>query len=186
MFLLPDTSAMMSVVSMDYGSRALAASGTHRQWHRPLIGPEVSVFLPISSSTRDLFGPSWSSFTFGIGAVEQASPGGSFSFDIEVLSSERYHNHAFVVPIGIDFRIGSAVSPSRPSLYCGAGVNLVPANIRILSRGIPPGIGVAGGASIFVGLTVGKRGYLEARYRAISGLRSINFSGTGLSGGIRF
>jgi len=185
--LIFTTSLLPSAAQEAHATESLSAVAAPQSRRLPLLGPDISVFLPSSARTRSLFGNAWFSFSPGFGSIERASSHGSFSADLEILSAERGPNHVFLAPIGADFRICGGNSPRASTLpYGGLGANFVVTNLRILEQNLPPRMRISAGASIFVGLTLGKRGYIEARYRAFSGTGGADFSGLQLSSGLRF
>ena len=149
----------------------------------PPIGPEAGVFQPISARSQHLFGGAWLSFSPGIGEIERAGRGGLFSFDFDVLSSEKHRNLAIIAPIGIDYRVAG---PGRTAAYVGAGANAFVTYLSVPALAIRPGVRVSPGGSAFVGVTSGDRAYLEVRYRALARIRGLEMSGGEVLTGLRF
>ena len=92
-----------------------------------------------------------------------------------------------MIPVGANYiRAFGSREDAKTRPYYGASLNLVPAKIRSLPDGVNTGIKLGYGGSAFVGTTLGRKTFVEARYRAISDIAGFNLSGLGLSAGIRF
>jgi len=149
------------------------------------IGPEVGLFLPTSAKTRDRFGSSWLSLGIGLGQVDQVTEKGQTSLDLNILYQSRNGNSALVAPIGVAYRIalgqGGVNTP-----YAGISADLVLADLRSKQDNVNHGLQTGAGGSAFVGVNFGNSGFLEARYLAISSIKSFDLSGLNLSAGYRF
>ncbi len=151
------------------------------------FGPDVGLYLPTSSKTRNRFGSSWFSVGIGIGSVQPAQTSGGFGFDATLISHESGNSHAYIVPIGVQYRKAlSADSNSVP--YVGIGADLILADLRspVASDDVHSGLRTTGGAAAILGTTINRNGYVEARYEFISSIKGFDLSGINLSAGIRF
>ena len=149
------------------------------------FGPQAGVYLPSNGKTRDRFGGSWVSYGVGFGSVRRADNKGRIVFDFSILTESRGDNRAFIAPIGVGYY--RALAPPGPvTPYVGASVNLYLADLRSRRDDVSSGVRAGGGGSLLLGTTVGERGYVEARYRAISRIKGFDFSGLGLTAGLRF
>jgi hypothetical protein len=69
----------------------------------PEIGPEVEVYVPFSSKTRDRFGSTFTGIGIGFGsAVPRA--GGQIRPDIAIVRAESGRNEALFVAAGLQYR----------------------------------------------------------------------------------
>ena len=153
----------------------------------PLVGPEAEVYLLSSGRARDRFGSTLTGIGLGFGSVAPSKKA-RLSPDINILSSSRGRNEAFFVIAGLQYK--RAFSPERADSsgfvpYYGVGLNAVYGRVKVPSLGQRDN-GFGGGASVFLGTTLGRRSYVEARYRGLSSVGSYNFSGLSLSAGLRF
>jgi hypothetical protein len=78
-----------------------------------------------------------------------------------------------------------AFSPPPVLPYYGASVGAVYANVEAPSAGVD-GSGLGASGSVFVGLSLKQRVFLEARLRGATRTQSFNFSGGGVTLGVRF
>lgn len=153
----------------------------------PSVGPEAEVYLLSSSRARDRFGSTLTGIGLGFGSVAPSKKA-RLSPDISILKSSHGRNDALFVIAGVQYK--RAFSPERAESsgfvpYYGVGLNALYGRVKVpMLRQKDNGFG--GGASIFVGSTLGRRAYVEARYRGLSSVGSYNFSGLSLSAGIRF
>lgn len=150
------------------------------------FGPEVGVFIPANAKTRDRFGASWTDLGPGFGAVRQAGPRGRLEIDVSVFRESRGNRRAFFAPVGVGYRRDLAAGGGAFIPYAGASVNLVLADLRSDADGVRSGLRAGGGGSLFVGSTLGRNAYAEARYLAVSRIKGFDLSGTSLSLGVRF
>lgn len=148
------------------------------------IGPQVGVYLPTDSRTRDRFGDSWVSFGIGIGPIRPAEIGGRVGVDLNILYKSRGDNRALLIPFGLSYR--RALSEGAASPYAGASVNAVFANVRSVPDNVPSGFRTGFGGSVFLGTTLRENAFVEARYLAVSRIRSFDLSGLNLTAGYRF
>ena len=153
----------------------------------PFIGVDVGTFVPVSSRTRERFGPSWTTWGIGIGKVEQISRRGALISEINFLSAGRGKARAIVVPLGYQYRrtlgegLGYDIAP-----YYVTSVNFYGTFIKSPEDNIKYGLRFAFGGALAAGLTFGERGFMEVRYRAMTGVRGINLSGNEIRAGVRF
>lgn len=162
-----------------------------RRRSRFRIGPELGLFLPTSSKTRDRFGDSWVSFGIGLGRISRAAENGRPRpvLGLSVLTKSRGDNRAIIVPLGLEYRVPltRATSESATVPYVGVSGDLVFADLRVreVNENIS-GLRVTGGASAYVGTTFSDSAYIEARYRLIARTRGYDLSGLNLTAGFRF
>lgn len=150
------------------------------------IGPEVGVFFPTSGKTADRFGSEWWALGIGIGSLQDATEHGNFSLDLTVVSRYGSDSHIFVAPVGLQYikAIGPTTNSSVP--YAGLSGDLVFVDIRSLPDNVHSGFHETGGASAFVGTTLGKKAYIEARYLWNGSVEGFDTSGLNLTAGARF
>lgn len=89
---------------------------------------------------------------------------------------------------GPDGPNGQAARKFAPYLlpYIGVSADFVFADLRSVADGVHSGLRYGGGGSGFLGLKIGQRAFFEARYTALSTIKSFNLSGFQLSTGYRF
>lgn len=157
-----------------------------RRRRRFRIGPEIGVFLPTNSKTKDRFGSSWETFGIGIGSVSVATLKGQTTFDLSIIRNRnRNDNNALIIPVGLSYRRALNDNPSVTP-YIGLSANLYAATLRSDQDDVHSGFRGGGGGSAFVGTTFGESGQVEARYHAISKIKGFDLSGLNLSAGYRF
>lgn len=177
------------------------------------IGPDIGVFLPTSSKTQNRFGSAWLGIGPGIGPIAGVKKGGQFTPDIFLVSQSNNGNRAFVGLLGVDYRhpLGTgrkrgktpnppepgqggsgdkdnpAQSESRSLLtpYVGLSADLVLADLRSVADNVHSGVSAGGGGSVFLGLKIGRRAFLEARYLGVSSIKTFDLSGLSLTAGYR-
>ena len=158
-----------------------------RAFARPEVGLDVGLFAPFSSKTRDRFGSSFVSVGPGLGSVVPRA-GGKLRPDFELIQQERNDNRVFLLIGGVQYRRTFDPQPEpkqRFVPYYGAGLDLMYGRVRVPDEN-RHGSSIGGGASVFLGTSIGKRTYVEARVRGLSSVESYNFSGLSLSAGVRF
>lgn len=149
------------------------------------IGPEVGVYLPTSSKTRSEFGGSWLTIGLGLGSINQVKSQGQVAFDLQVLYQSKNGNHVFLAPVGVSYR--TAVSQSGGNtVYVGAAADLYLADLRAQDYDVHSGLRTGFGGSVLAGVNFGDSAFLEARYLAVSQIKSFDLSGLDLTAGYRF
>ena len=68
------------------------------------LGPELGVYLPTNSKTRERFGSSWIDIGLSIGGLTSPRASGKFSPDIQFLTHSNNDDFVFVGLIGVDYR----------------------------------------------------------------------------------
>ncbi|WP_395143401.1 hypothetical protein [Armatimonas sp.] len=172
------------------GLAALAALPAHAQEQKArkhlLLGPQLGFYTPASRLARDRFGGSWTNIGLGKGDVAAPKAKGEVNFDLNFISSRSKEAEVLLAPIGLVYRRGVSEGRStRP--YFGASVNLLVTNFRssFLLDNIPSGWRTGTGGSVFGGVSMGNRFYVEGRYYAFSKVRNFDFSGMNLGLGWR-
>ena len=184
----PDTMTTPSTTAPTASPPTAPASDTDpapKQKKRFQIGPEVGVFLPTSSKTRNEFGSAWYSVGIGFGTINQVGPQGQIGFDLQLLYQTRDNGHAFVAPVGVSYR--KAVSQSGGNtVYVGVTGDLYLADLRSPTYDVHSGLRTGVGGSVLTGINFGQSGFLEARYLAVSRIKGFDLSGLNLTAGYRF
>lgn len=178
--------ALSAVVLTALGPvQAAEEKGEEKKSGRFLIGPQLGFFTPNGGLVRSRFGSAWTNVGFGFGDVSSRSRG-ELSFDVNLMSSRGSQSEVFLAPIGLVYRKSvSETQKVRP--YVGASANLlvssISSNLQIdpIQRGFRTGVG----GSLFGGVTVGKRFFIEGRYYGFSKIRGFDFSGTNVAIGWR-
>ncbi len=153
---------------------------------RLLIGPQLGFFTPTSNVVRSRFGGAWTNIGLGLGDVEAPSAKGALKFDLNLISSRASEAEALIAPIGIVYRRGASESKTaRP--YFGASANLLVTRFRsdFLVDKIPAAWRTGAGGSVFGGVAMGNRFYIEGRYYAFTKVRNFDFSGMNIAVGWR-
>ena len=152
---------------------------------RLLFGPELGLFLPTSSHTKNTFGNSWFNYGLGLGSIQRADARGGLQFDLNIISNTRSSQRAIIAPIGVAYR-HSLASNVHSGAYYGASVNYVLTQLRSDNEGILSRVRGTAGGSVFLGTTFDEKAYLQARYYAVGKVRGYDLSGLNLSLGYRF
>ncbi len=155
------------------------------------IGPEVGLFLPTDSKTRNRFGDSWFSIGIGIGDIIPPKRGGDLSLDLNVISQAGDNRHAYLIPVGVQYRQAlnrsqTVNSASSVVPYIGVSADVVFADVRSPIDDAHSGLRTTGGGSVFIGTSLSTRAFVEARYLAVGSTEHFNLSGFDLSAGFRF
>lgn len=161
------------------------ADAPKKKNHRFRIGPEVGVYLPTSSKTRDEFGSAWLSLGLGIGDISTVTTKGTTAFDLQILYQKKGDNHAFIAPIGVAYRQAFSQNGANAAYY-GVTGDLVLADLRATDYDVHSGFRAGFGASALLGVNFGDSGFLEARYLFISRIKDFDLSGLDLTAGYRF
>lgn len=180
------TSASANRAGASQPMTGASSTTSHSRGPRLGIGPEFGFYLPTDSKARSRFGSAWPIIGVGFGKIDAADPSGGIGFDLAMAYRQNGDHHAFLAPIGIQYRKALGSSPSSSVPYAGISADLVLIDVRSPEDNIHSGLTTAAGGSIFTGVTFQKSGYVEARYQAVSTARSFNLSGLSLNLGIRF
>jgi hypothetical protein len=160
------------------------ATSSSSSSHHFYIGPEVGVFFP-SGKLSSRFGSSWFSIGLGLGSITPASTSGQLGLDVSLLSRTGSDTHAYIAPVGLQYRVGLAKGGSTIP-YAGVSADLVLADIRSAQDHAHSGLMETGGGSVFLGTSLGPQAYVEARYLALGSVQGFNLSGFDLTAGLRF
>jgi len=150
------------------------------------IGPEVGVYLPTSAKTRGQFGSAWYTLGLGLGNISTITTKGQTTFDLQILYQKKGDNHVFLAPVGIGYRQAFGQGGGPTVAYYGVTGDLILADLRSGDYDVHSGIRVGAGASALLGVNFGDSGYLEARYLAVTSIKSFDLSGLNLTAGYRF
>ena len=152
------------------------------------IGPNVGVFSPTSSKTRERFGGAWYSLGPGLGIVRRASARGRIALDFNLMRQKRGGNRAFVIPIGASYvrALGRAGEGRSALPFAGVALLAIPGKLKSVPDGVDSGLKLGAGAAAFVGTTFGERAFIEARYMATTRIEGFSLSGASLRAGLRF
>jgi hypothetical protein len=172
------------------GAAALAVAPAQAQEQkksgRLVFGPQVGFYSPTSEAARSRFGGSWTNIGLGIGDVAAPKSKGELNFDLNLISSRSSDAEVLLAPVGIVYRRGTSENKKvRP--YFGASANLLVTNFRsnYLIDNIPSAWRTGVGGSLFGGVSLGNRFYIEGRYYSFSKVQNFDFSGLNLSLGFR-
>ncbi len=149
------------------------------------IGPDAEIYIPFSSKTKDTFGSSFTGVGIGFGGVRPEA-GGHFSPDFSLLHESQNGDRALLGIAGLQFRKtfdSNFDENARFVPYYGAGANLIYGRLRVNGE---TDDNFGAGASVFLGTSIGRHAFVEARVRALSSVANYNFSGLSLSAGLRF
>ncbi|MDQ2686358.1 MAG: hypothetical protein M3Y28_00660 [Armatimonadota bacterium] len=158
-----------------------------RQSNRFHLGPEVGVYLPTNSRTRDRFGDAWLSVGLGLGSIHGVSSKGQLGFDLSLNYQQHNDNRVFLMPLGIGYRVALTQDPEAKSIpYAGVTGDVYLADVRSVPDNVHSGLRAGGGGSVLLGVNFGQTGNLEARYQFVSKIQTFDFSGLSLRAGYRF
>jgi hypothetical protein len=152
----------------------------------PKWGVDVEYYRPFASKTRNAFGSSFIGISPGFGTARPAKSQ-EIRPDLALLRESNDGNRALIIILGAEIRRTFGGPPQRDARYVpyyGAGLNLAYGSIRLDDEGRESDF--AAGGSIFVGTSIGRRTFIEARARALSSIEDFNFSGLAVTAGIRF
>lgn len=151
------------------------------------LGPEVGVYLPTNSRTRDRFGDAWLSLGLGFGPISGITSKGQLGFDLSLNYQQHEGNRVFLLPLGLGYRVALTQNPESKTVpYAGVTGDVYLADVRSIPDNIHSGIRAGGGGSVLLGVNFGESGNLEARYQFVSHIQSFDFSGLSLRAGYRF
>ena len=161
---------------------------TH-QLRIPELGVDLGIFIPTASKTRNRFGSVWTSVGLGIGKIDK--PGtGRFGLDIGLTGVTNGSNYAYILPVGVSYRralFSSDLTNGQAFIpYFGVSADVVGVDLNSPKDNVHSDVEVAGGGSLSLGTTIGRRAFAEARYAEISEVKGFDLSGLGLTVGIRF
>lgn len=149
------------------------------------IGPEAEIYVPFSGKTKDRFGSSFKGIGVGFGSVRPQA-GGRWKPDISIMRESEDGDRALVALAGLQYRrpfSGTVDDDARYVPYYGAGANLVYGRLRVDGDRDSD---FGAGASVFIGTSIGRRTFVEARVRGLTEVADYNFSGVSLTAGLRF
>jgi hypothetical protein len=151
------------------------------------FGPQLGLYFPTNSRTRNRFGSTWTNIGIGIGSISDIHRSGRLALDVSFISNTRSSDaKIFLAPIGLSYSIGLGKQTQPTAAYAGVSANLVIASLRSDLDGLPSRTSATGGASLFLGTRFSESGYVEARYNAFGKIRSFDLSGINLTAGFRF
>jgi hypothetical protein len=165
----------------------LALLPVSQAWADPKIGIDIEAVRPFSSEARQKFGSVIPSIGLGYGKVVPKQ-GGHFGPDVQISRVKKDDNKLGFYGAGIQYRrtFESEIEETdRFVPYYGAGLGVAYGKVKLPNENIDDSKIVPSGA-LFIGTSVGKRGLVEARVRALPQVGGINFSGISLTVGARF
>ena len=145
------------------------------------FGPQIGLFYPANQTLRDALGDSW--FSFGASRIRVFDlQERKWAHDWQAISQSRMGSKIFILTgsAGYVVPFASSGSDTQPYFAIRAGLAYIdyainaPGGRRSAKR-----IGVNGNAA--VGVSVGRRFNLEARYDVFNGYDGMTFNGLTLS-----
>ena len=160
------------------------ASGT--QAYTPQYGADAGVYLPTSSTVKNLLGSTWYSISPAFGAIGYDTNKGSVGIDLSVLFNSHDGNHVLLAPVGLKYTqgIGSPGDTIYPYFSVAGDAAIV--SVDIPNSTISNSTTVVPSGEALLGLSFGDRAFLEAGYRAVGSTKGLSFSGGEANVGIRF
>lgn len=168
----------------------IAAASAFGQSNQTFAGPELGVFFPADKSLRDALGNNWVSFGLGRLRVDQADKR-RFAWDVEFTSQSKSGSKVFMgaLSYGILMPLGGG---SQPYALSRSGLNISPyAAIRAggsyidfavnTNPGRQSGKRIGLNANAELGILIGDRINLSARYDLNPSHNGLSFSGLTLS-----
>lgn len=147
------------------------------------VGVDVETYLPFSGKTKDTFGSRFTGVGLGFGSI-RPKVGGGISPDISIMSTKQNGDRALLALAGLQYRRPfSDKTGVRLVPYFGAGANLLYGRLRVDGDRESD---FGAGASVFLGASISRHAFVEARVRLLSEVASYDFSGLSLSAGVRF
>lgn len=168
-------------VRLVLASVALLASASAAFAQGSGYGPQVGVFFPASKELRDALGSSW--FSIGFTQVPTQRAGRQLiSTDYNVLAADRFGNRLFILTPSVGILLPLSEEGSETSLYAAvrAGVSYIDYNITtngVQRRGNSFGFN----GNVELGMYIGERFNIAARYDLFSEKDGLNFNGLTLS-----
>jgi hypothetical protein len=149
------------------------------------VGPDLSLFLPSSSKTRDRFGKSWFGIGAGFGSIRRTAKQGELGAEVYLLNNSHDDADAWLVPVGLSYRrpVGSGL---KGGPYVGGAVDLLFTDLHSPLDDVGWKLRMGAGFGPIVGSTFGNSAYLEARYLVTTSVAGFNLSGLSVTGGARF
>lgn len=181
-----DTPAVTAPLTPQISSTSDTDTEQHKS-HRFHLGPEVGVYLPTNSRTRDRFGDTWLSVGLGLGSIHTVSSKGQLGFDLSINYQSHNDNQVLLIPVGLGYRVALTQDPDARTIpYAGVTGDVYLADVNSPVDNIRSGIHAGGGGSVLLGVNFGETGNLEARYQVVSKIQTFDFSGLSLRAGYRF
>lgn len=165
---------VLAAMALCIGSGAALAQGSG-------YGPQVGVYFPASQELRNALGSSW--FSIGFTQVPTQRAGNQIiSTDWNVLAADRYGNRLFILTpsVGILLPLGGDGQETNVYAAARAGISYMDYNITtggVTRRG--NSIGLNG--NVELGMYLGDRLNVAARYDVFSEKDGLNFNGLTLS-----
>lgn len=152
------------------------------------FGPEIGYFGVFSAHTRNRVGTGDTSIGFGIRPLTTPRQAGNLDLDFSFFSLKNGSSHAYVLPVGVKYRVrlDADDSDDRYTPYAGVGLDAVVAQIKSVPDNIDTHARVGAGANVFLGTLIGKKAFVEARLFGMTRIEGFNFSGAGIEAGYRF
>ncbi len=151
------------------------------------LGPEVGLYFPTNSRTRDRFGDAWLSLGLGFGPISGITSKGQLGFDLSLNYQQHNGNRVLLLPVGLGYRVALTQNPEAKTIpYAGVTGDVYLADVSAPVDNVHSGLRAGGGGSVLLGVNFGQTGNLEARYQFVSHIQSFDFSGLSLRAGYRF
>lgn len=175
-------------LSVPYDASTSEAEARKKRWR---LGPQLGMFFPTDERTRSRFGGNWTNLGLGIGGVPEAPSEGRAAFELYVMYNNRGDNQALVIPVGMSYRraLGNAdgdPNVNRTFVYIGGSLSAYAVDVRSKVDNVRGGFRGTVGASPLIGMTMGRTGYIEARYHFIPEVSTFQMSGFNATFGLRF
>jgi hypothetical protein len=153
---------------------------------RRLIGADIGIYMPASSSARNLFGSNWTVFRPGLRPIQVVDHTG-VRVSGEILTGRQGDNRALVLPLTAEYLLPLSKKPEASTQpYASIGANYFLTQLRVDSLGIPSRLRTGGGLTGAVGVSFGPRTFIELRYRSVTEIRGLDLSGSQVRLGLRF
>ena len=149
------------------------------------IGPDVSVYLPLSAKARDRFGGSWFSIGIGFSKLRDRPNQSELQPWFNFIYEKSGTSHACLIPLGAEYRHNFA-SSGAITPFAGAGLAYYLTDLRSDGDNVHSGFRSAVGVEAVGGAYFGKAVYAQGRIHVVTPVKGFNLSGFEISAGVRF
>ncbi|MBS1724966.1 MAG: outer membrane beta-barrel protein [Armatimonadetes bacterium] len=148
----------------------------------PYLGPSIGVFFPSNSNLRDAMGDAWISFGASRVRLDPYAKQ-NVGFDWNAFSKDNDGNRVFMLvgSMGYTIPFSKPGDSMRPYLAVRGGLTYIDYAVNLTPANRVGGKKIGANANVEIGINVGDRLNVSARYDIMPSYDSLNFSGFSLA-----
>jgi hypothetical protein len=149
------------------------------------IMPDLSLYYPTASKTRDRFGNAWENIGVCLKLTGNNDARDQVGLHVSYIGKSSGDGHVRMVPVRLNYTHNLG-SESKSSPYVGAGAAALFLSLKSDQERVDTDLRCLPSGSVFAGLKFGSASFAQVEYNFIPKTNGFDLSGVGVSIGVGF